>query len=405
MTSDRGVDRVIRAWLDQMPDEAPDRTVAAIVAAVEATGQVRRPIVRGRWTLTASRRFPLVAALAVVGALLLGAVLQFGGGGHRATIVPPPIATPTPTPAASATSGPAPAALRGSWLADVPAIPGLGTTGSRTRAFIDGSGRSFWLQVAATGSTTMRSSVDGSVPDEILLVTTDDGGGCTTGDEGRYRWSRSDDGRFLALVGASDTCASREQALARGWVRSFDGTSSGGTGIVDAFDPMLQVTLPDEPFTAEIHPDSAEITGTSSGTMFFALKNPAGLPHPCSAVPGQKFQLGPGADAAVQYLRTLPGFSVATTGLTIDGHRAIHASVTTSPSPACPSGKVVEWTPRNAASDRWWFISAGDPDSIYLVEVGADLYLLQWLGAGQTTATELHVLSSVRFLAALPMAP
>jgi len=39
------------------------------------------------------------------------------------------------------------------------------------------------------------------------------------------------------------------------------------------------------------------------------------------------------------------------------------------------------------------------------VEVGADLYLIQWLGNGVATADEQAVLSTVHFLDTLPMAP
>ena len=40
MTESRNPDRLIRAWLDLMPDEAPDRVVSAVLQAVEATPQV-----------------------------------------------------------------------------------------------------------------------------------------------------------------------------------------------------------------------------------------------------------------------------------------------------------------------------------------------------------------------------
>ena len=46
MTDERDFDRLARAWLELGPDEAPDRVIAAVLQAVEATPQVRRPL---RW--------------------------------------------------------------------------------------------------------------------------------------------------------------------------------------------------------------------------------------------------------------------------------------------------------------------------------------------------------------------
>ena len=43
MTANDDFDRIARAWLDLMPDEAPDRAVHAVLQAVETTPQVRRP--------------------------------------------------------------------------------------------------------------------------------------------------------------------------------------------------------------------------------------------------------------------------------------------------------------------------------------------------------------------------
>ena len=44
MTIERDFDRIARAWLDLGPNEAPDRSVAAVLQAIETTPQVRRPI-------------------------------------------------------------------------------------------------------------------------------------------------------------------------------------------------------------------------------------------------------------------------------------------------------------------------------------------------------------------------
>ena len=51
MTTNRDPDRILRAWLDLMPDEAPDRLVNAVLEVVETTPQQRRPIGLSVWRL------------------------------------------------------------------------------------------------------------------------------------------------------------------------------------------------------------------------------------------------------------------------------------------------------------------------------------------------------------------
>ena len=52
-----------------------------------------------------------------------------------------------------------------------------------------------------------------------------------------------------------------------------------------------------------------------------------------------------------------------------------------------------EWsTSHNPGS---WHINQGDTDVVYLVQVGSDLYLLQWLGEGVTPEEELSLFSTV----------
>ncbi len=74
MTDERNFDRLARAWLDLMPDEAPDRTIAAVLQAVETAPQARPPF---RWL---TRRFPNMNRLSMVAALAAATVLAVGGG-------------------------------------------------------------------------------------------------------------------------------------------------------------------------------------------------------------------------------------------------------------------------------------------------------------------------------------
>jgi len=97
----------------------------------------------------------------------------------------------------------------------------------------------------------------------------------------------------------------------------------------------------------------------------------------------------------------MPGFKVTSTGSTIDGKPAVHLAITTTTQPAC-TDKLFEFAPNDLTSDGYWFITPGDPDSVWLVQVGKDLFLLQWLGNGVTPADEQSVLSTVQFIDALP---
>jgi hypothetical protein len=104
MTTDRDFDRFARGWLDLMPDEAPDRTVAAVLQAVETTPQVRRPIRRLTWRSSTMNRLPIAlgaAAVVVVAGTLL---LSRAGTSPPVAASTSPIATTAPTAAGALTT-------------------------------------------------------------------------------------------------------------------------------------------------------------------------------------------------------------------------------------------------------------------------------------------------------------
>ena len=125
MTDERTFDRLARAWLDLMPDEAPDRAVEAVLQAIETTPQVRPP---WRWLpgRLSNMNRTLIAA-AVSGAV----VLAVGGGLWLTRSDGPPVGGPSPTPSPSASpSASAPPAtvpeeLQYQWLGEVADAPGL----------------------------------------------------------------------------------------------------------------------------------------------------------------------------------------------------------------------------------------------------------------------------------------
>jgi Tol biopolymer transport system component len=93
MTATRDPDRLLRAWLDLMPDEAPDRAIAAVLQQTAHTAQRPRWTFPERWlpmdtTLSRpgfARRLPLrlLIVLALITALVGGALVWYVGSQKR----------------------------------------------------------------------------------------------------------------------------------------------------------------------------------------------------------------------------------------------------------------------------------------------------------------------------------
>ena len=104
MTHERDFDRLARAWLELAPDEAPNRVVAAVLQAAEATPQVRRRVAWPTWRPFSMNRLSLAAgavAITVIfvgGAFLLSRQPEATGVGVSAT------PSPTAVPSASSVS-------------------------------------------------------------------------------------------------------------------------------------------------------------------------------------------------------------------------------------------------------------------------------------------------------------
>ena len=109
MTANDDFDRISRAWLDLMPDEAPDRAVDAVLRAVAATPQVRRwrP---ASWRPLPMNRLPFAFAAVAIAIAIGGAVLLIRPGTDQQSggVPTPPV---SPSPAASATTSPAGAGI------------------------------------------------------------------------------------------------------------------------------------------------------------------------------------------------------------------------------------------------------------------------------------------------------
>lgn len=415
MTAHDDPDRTIRAWLDLMPDEAPYRTVAAVLQAVEAVPQVRRGRL-GRWRSPTMSRFAIFAAatavvVAVGGVVVLGSRPTTEGpvGGPSASPVesPAPAATPTATasPAPTLAVAPLDGPFRSEWLADVGTIEGLGDHEPRVRLVVGSGGRDVALITNSFGNAALSSVPVEVTPTELRLVTDAKGAGCEVGDEGRYGWTLSDDGVALTLAAIADACATRATAFARTWTRSLDAHSTGGRGALAAFDPVVLVTLPNAPFSGSSSRDAIAVESITEGLVMFAMKDPWGLTEPCADGGGRTVPLEPGIDALVDQLRLVPGMAVTSEEMTIDGHPAARIAVTTNADLDCPSGEINALTSKNVTSGWRWGVDPGEAASLYVVELPDATYLLQYAGDGVTAADERAVTSSVTFVDSLPPAP
>jgi len=397
MTANRDPDRLIRAWLDLMPDEAPDRAIAAVLQATARAPQVRRLPRVATWR-PPMNRLSLIAAVAVIGVALFGGVYLLSSG-----------TGPVPTPAATRPAGApsVPAAMWGDWAADAPSIDGLPKQGPRIHlSFSWENGIDFWIETNYTGDSPQvaMSTAWTTAPDEIRLVASGSNVGCTAGDEGWYRWQRSADGLFLTLSLVEDACALRATTLARTWVHSFAAVSDGGRGVDNATSPAILMTLPSRSFAMAAPEGANEIFTPVEGARisFVAIVNPFGYAEPCASPAGGQSPIGHTVDAFVAYAKGLPGHTVTTTDTQIDGRRAVHLDITTSSSSACPSGTVAQFSAvRPASTAGIVSVALGDPESLWAVEVGTDLFVLDYSGA-VTPADEQQLIDSLSFIDALP---
>lgn len=350
--------------------------------------------------------------LAVLAALLVGGMLV----GARLAIAPL-----TVLPSASVVPD-ANSFRVGGWVADADWIADAhGISGAadplrlRLSAATDGS--AVTVAWGTAESESILSTVRAGPPNELGLITTVEGTGCAIGDVGRYEVVIGEQVTNLVLI--SDACAFRRSMLAQPWVRTLDSTSEGGTGLLDLFQPgnKVLVRLPTGHFLASVGGDVASLTDAQADRTLNVIRNPIGLTEPCSSSGGAKRDVPSTAADFSAYLATLPGLTVKSEPIVIDGRPGQKLTIPTTQTADCPGGRVAEFTPRNPATNTFWFIRQGDTDRIYLVDVERpcavgegsgptcrDLILIQWLGAGVTDAEELEIVGSMQFLQALPSA-
>jgi hypothetical protein len=405
MTTDRDFDRIAGAWLDLMPSEAPDRAIEAVLRAVERTGQVRRRGFRLRWRPKMNRLIIVTATVAALVAAIGGAMLLSSGRGPTFPTATPAVATSGPSPSVAVPS--TPEALRSLWVASAPA----GSVGTVLRLQIDAE-----VITVMDGGTqpVLARAVSGTVG-EFVFEASDSTPGCQLGAVGRYSYAfaqAADDpdagDMQLGLTATEDACAARKAMLERTWTRAFTNGFKGGRGVAIDFDPMFMVTLPEGEYGVTVAGKDALMVepprdGAAPG-MLVATRNPAGYSDPCSETGGSKIPLAHTVDAFAEYIDSLPGFSVERNDVEIDGLPAVHLTVPTTITQDCPRAdhRMIEWSTSDPTFQIHWILRQGDTDSIYLVEVGADLYLLQWLNPTNDAVAEMRVLSTLEFIDTLP---
>ncbi len=246
MTTDRDFDRLARAWLETGPDEAPDRVIAAVLQAAEATPQVRRglrwPIRRSFAMNRLSLAAGLVAILAVSSAEVCSSAARTtrsawagGGGGQRDRLSAPAPMVGVPDRRRRRVRVPHRSSRRRRQVRrQRPSSDRSRPSSSRLdRPATDDPGSPAGLPLslrveAGHVPLPVRQLGDGQLPAAatiadgnglLQLTSTDTPGGCTVGDVGKYAWTGSAGGTRLTVTLVSDDCAARRSALPGDWQR------------------------------------------------------------------------------------------------------------------------------------------------------------------------------------------
>jgi hypothetical protein len=410
MTATRDPDRLLRAWLDLMPSETPDRAIAAVLQAAEKTRQVRVLPRIGRWRFPMNRLTIVAAAAALIVALVGGAIVFVGSNNSSL-----PTAAPTPTALSTPTITqdpivPAAEALWGLWIAEAETIPGLPNQGSRLgMGFNWDGGRDFSVGTSFGGGTDfLTSDTLASTEGQFRLRARDDTHGCASGDVGTYGWQRSANGLFLTVTLVSDQCVLRGTTLARSWVRTLGVANDGRTGMATMADPYpdIQVTLASGKWAMDALPPVDIHTYVDGGPSrdLIIYVNPQGFGEPCSTPGSQPFALDHTAAALKTYLEGLPGMGpVSSKAVTVDGQPATHITTTTG---ECPDAELALFTqpafPGSNGGVGEVRAPKGMAVSLWTIVHNGDLVVLWYAGDSIPAAEEQAIIDSLRITDGLP---
>ncbi|MEA2619783.1 MAG: hypothetical protein QOC97_556, partial [Chloroflexota bacterium] len=394
MTSERDFDRLARVWLELGPDEAPDRVIAAVLQAAEATPQARRPLRWPVWRSITMSRLPIFAtAVAILVVVVGGGLFLSRSNGPAGIGVPSASPTALPSTAPSASAAPVPAALSYTWIGPKRTISGMPTP-ERYRFQLS----SFLLDFPNDdfNQSVLSSLATAPVPGQLRLVTSDHTAGCSTGDEGRYGWSLSAGGVRLTLTAITDACATRATALAGDWIRvDCKDTTDGCFGDLEAgtfpsqyIDPRIHAgtswhpnfgaityTVPagwsnssDWPGTFTLAPTS-DYGANQPGTVhdIYVYRTPAANAQNAACTNNEPTSVKQTVDGLVAWVRSRPSLVVtAPTPVIIDGHSGQWVDVKIAPNwtatcPDAPGVTAVFLTEAGAGTNGYsWGIAPGE---------------------------------------------
>lgn len=414
MTIERDFDRIARAWLDLGPNEAPDRSLAAVLQAIETTPQVRKPIRWPAWRPITMTRITMLAVLAGTIAILAGALLL--SGGSPAT----PIPSTAPSAVPSATPGPLPTAIMGGWTA---ASRGTGiedpvsTTILLGPSSVDTFATAFSIDRPGF-SRMLGSNVVEETPGVLRFTLSNPGeSNCDMRSVGTYRWALSDDAQWLTLDRIEDECSLRGEILAGTWQQNVGFSSAGGSGIAANFRPFVTMTLPAEPWRGNEYaePETMVLDNSDGSASFKIWKDPDGFVDACDREAG-RLDLEPGIDPFLAYLDGGEQFTVlGQKEYTIDGHRAVEVEIRLGDAidgPCAPfDGNeddrrgILLWA-SHAAQDAFWNGLSGDRWPLVVTEVDGATFLMEIVRQeGSAFPVDRSIIDSIRFHATPPEPP
>jgi hypothetical protein len=431
MTETRDFDRLARAWLDLMPDEAPDRVIDAVLQAVDVTPQRRTsfdPAIRRFFAMNRLTYAAIALAFVVLGggALLLAQFRQPNVGPSQA-----PTATPLSAPTRG-TGAPLPAQLQARWFGGTRTLAGLEAGAGTVLRLEPGT---FKVAQANQQDATLfggaASSLDGRIE-----IQRGSGPALTCGtDIGSYAYSLSTSGQTLTLSDARDSCAIRRSTLVGTWWRidckgSQDpGDAPACLGLMDAGTYGSQYWIPTlASGQTDWTPRYAGVTftvpdgwanfadwpnwfGLGRGADFAGLAKGEWTPDfvelvtnamaesqatPCSNTPASGVGNTPGS--VVRFIGGLSSLQVTTpTAITIDGKAGLTMDIVVSKQPTKLCGgtdAVVEFV-----LGEPWIPPTENPDvSTDGMRVGEKQRLILIdAGGGVTTAVIIHVADASRF--------
>jgi hypothetical protein len=363
-----------------------DRAVRPFDAVSIAVGASQMHRTR---TFTSAVRTVLVLAILALGAL----ATAYGAGLFQGDRDPTSLHTrPVSLDAAGRLLG------ASVWVADVEPIPGLEASG-RLQLIIGYGDALASIRGADDATIHLASDVSPAAddPQAIRLALVRDTAGCESGTVGTYRALADSEGRSIRLEAIDDACAVRATAYARVWFRTLRLHSDGGVGLIDTFDPIVQVKVPPGRWEALALPDGFSITDESRDIGFEIAKNPQGLTDPCLDDGGQLISIAPGAEAFAAYLDGLPGVDATASDATLGGHPARRIVATWTRPPDCPvTRSPLAWRTNTEDLNRLTGGLTGS-DVIYVIEApGATLVI--------TAGPDGEALEALELLPALPTA-